>query len=56
MMLYWRFKRNAPGPWMLGYRTYIDGSSGLVRMGLWHGDTIRGPIVDPSGIETREYR
>ena len=54
MLMYWRFKRDAPGPWHFGYQTPVG--SGLVRMGLWHGDTSRGPIVDPAEIETREYR
>lgn len=54
MMLYWRFKSDKPGPWRFGYRTNLSG--GLVRMGLYHGDTTRGPIVDPSEIETRAYK
>ena len=55
MMVYWRFKKNSPGPWFFGYRTSISGSHGLVRMGLWNGDTTNGPIVDPYEIETRPF-
>lgn len=54
MMLYWRFKTDKPSPWRLGYRTSLSG--GLVRMGLYHGDTVHGPIVDPIEIETRAYK
>lgn len=54
MMLYWRFKTDKPSPWRLGYRTSLSG--GLVRMGLYHGDTVHGPIVDPAEIETRAYK
>ena len=53
MMVYWRFKGDRPGPWKFGYRTSIHG--GLVRMGLWNGDTSHGPIVAPAEIETRRY-
>jgi hypothetical protein len=55
MMIWWRFKREAPGPWRFGFRTEVNGSSGLVRMGLWHGDTTLGPVVDPREIETKPY-
>ena len=53
MMVYWRFKRNIPGPWQFGYRTSVGG--GLVRMGLWNGDRTHGPIVDLDEIETRAH-
>lgn len=53
MMVYWRFKVDRPGPWRVGYRTSVGG--GLVRMGLWHGDTTHGLIVDQQEIETRRY-
>ena len=54
MMLYWRFKTGYPGAWRFGYQTSIGG--GLVRMGLWNGDIVSGPVVDPSEIETRPYQ
>lgn len=46
---YWRFK--GEGPWRYGYPT--DAGKGLIRMGLWNGDTHGGIVVDPSEIETR---
>ena len=42
-------------PWVFGFMTSIKGSSGLVRMGLYNGDTTWGPIVDPIDIETKPY-
>lgn len=54
MMVYWRFKRDVPGPWYFGFRTQLTGN--LVRMGLWNGDTHGGPIVDSTEIEIRPYR
>lgn len=54
MPVWWRFKLKAPGPWHYGWMVHLPG--GLVRMGLYNGDTERGPVVDPSEIETREYR
>ena len=51
MTVYWRFKSSTPGPWRYGYMT--EAKSGLVRMGFWHGDSSRGPLVDPRDIETR---
>ena len=56
MMVFWRFKKDKPGPWFFGYKTTVRGSQGLVRMGLYNGDTTNGPIVDPSEIETRPYK
>ena len=53
-MVWWRFKSQAPCVWRFGYMTDVSG--GLVRMGYWHGDASRGPVVDPTEIETREYR
>ena len=54
MMVYWRFKTGSPRPWAFGFMTSVSG--GLVRMGLWNGDTVHGPIVDMGEIETRAYR
>ena len=56
MMVFWRFKKTSPGPWFFGYRTHVHGSRGLVRMGLYNGDTTHGPVVDPAEIETRSYQ
>ena len=52
--VYWRFKSATPGPYRYGWVS--DAGAGLWRMGLWNGDTQRGPIVDPSEIEYRPYR
>lgn len=56
MMVWWRFKRNTPCEWRFGWMTHLDGSSGLIRMGLWHGDTILGPVVSRDEIEMKDYR
>ena len=46
---YWRFKGEKA--YRYGWPSQVE--RGLVRMGLWNGDTIRGPIVDPADIEVR---
>lgn len=46
---YWRFKGEKA--WRYGYAT--QEKQGLYRMGLWNGDTTRGPLVDPFDIEVR---
>ena len=48
--LYWRFK--GIGVWRYGWPTQVE--HGLVRMGLWNGDMIRGSIVDPNEIEIKQ--
>ena len=49
--VYWRFKGDRV--WKYGFPT--QAGPGLVRMGIWHGDTMRGPVVDPDEIETRPH-
>jgi len=49
-MVYWRFKTHSPGPWKFGYVTYESGND-LIRLGLWNGEDLRGPIVSASEIE-----
>ena len=46
---YWRFKGEKP--YRYGYATPIK--NGLYRMGLWNGDIMNGPIVDPIDIEIK---
>ena len=53
LMVYWRFKRNVPGPWHFGYVMIIN--SELIRMGRWSGDRDGGSVVDPTEIEWRAY-
>lgn len=53
MMVYWRFKRDTPSPWRFGFMIQLN--NGLVRMGLWNGDTYHGPVVDLDEIELKEY-
>lgn len=53
-MVFWRFKKNAPGAWQFGFVT--DAGPGLVRMGRWHGDRAGGLVVDPNEIEWRNYK
>ena len=53
MLIYWRFRNRAPCAWKFGFMTHL--SNGLVRMGLWNGDTTHGPVVDRDEIETRSY-
>jgi hypothetical protein len=53
LMIYWRF-RQCGGVWRFGFVS--DASSGLIRLGYWHGDTSRGPVVDPDEIEWRPHR
>lgn len=48
-MVWWRFKKHAPGPWVFGYVS--DAGGGLVRMGAWNGDTTNGHVVNPDEIE-----
>lgn len=52
-MYWWRWKKDAPCPWMLGYCTHVG--SGLVRMGAYNGDTNYGHVVSVSEIEWKEY-
>lgn len=54
-MIYWRFKRNAPGAWKFGYVSHTARSD-MLRMGNWNGDTMGGSLVDPTEIEWREYQ
>lgn len=49
--VWWRFKGD--GPWKYGWTS--QQSAGLVRMGWWHGDTMRGPVVDPCEVEWRKH-
>jgi len=56
MNVWWRFKRDAPSAWAFGFQTQLPGPGGLVRMGLWAGDTTHGPVVSLNEIETKEYR
>ena len=51
MMVYWRTKDARV--WRVGYQTSAE--HGLIRMGLWHGDTLRGPLLHPADIERRPY-
>lgn len=54
-MVYWRFRKDVPGPWRFGYVTYERGHD-LIRMGAWNGDTSHGPIVSASEIEWTPHR
>ncbi len=54
-MVWWRFKKNAPGEYRFGYCTSAE-SGQLVRMGRWNGDTTGGCVVDPYEIEWKDYR
>ena len=53
-MVYWRFRSAVPCAWRFGYCTYQK--AGLIRMGLWNGDTVNGSLVEPSEIEWRAYQ
>jgi len=53
MMVYWRFKQEAPTPWKFGYVRYIN--ENMIRMGRWNGDSVDGPVVSVNEIEWREY-
>ena len=53
MMVYWRFKAQGGG-WRFGYTSAV-GTSDLVRMGNWNGDTMGGAVVAVSEIEWKEY-
>jgi hypothetical protein len=46
---YWRFKGEKA--YRYGWPSSVE--RGLVRMGLYNGDTTHGPIVDPHEIEIR---
>jgi len=48
---YWRFKKDGRA-YRYGWPTH-DQKSGLVRMGVYNGDTTRGPLVDETEIETK---
>jgi len=52
MEVYWRVKGTAY--WHYGWKTSIG--DGLVHMGLYNGDTTRGPVFDLVDIETRQYK
>lgn len=53
-MVYWRVRNSQPGTgWRFGYVTRLN--NGLVRMGLWNGDTEGGAVVSESEIETKPY-
>lgn len=54
-MVWWRFKSQVPCPWKFGYVTYIPGTSDMVRMGHWNGNSTNGPVVSCSEIEWRDY-
>lgn len=47
---YWRFK-GGDKAYRYGYATFVG--NGLYRMGLWNGDTTRGPLIDPADIEVK---
>ena len=53
-MVYWRFKKNTPCPWVLGYVTYVQGHD-LVRMGAYNGDNTHGNVVSSSEIEWKAF-
>lgn len=46
---YWRFRTEKV--FHYGYPTPVG--KGLYRMGLWNGDTLNGPIIDPCDVEVR---
>lgn len=48
-MVYWRFKKDTPGPWAFGYVTWLE--NGLIRMGPWNGCDWLGIIVNAKEIE-----
>ena len=51
-MVYWRFRKNVPGPWEFGYVTYTyEKGHELLRMGRYNGDSSGGKIVSGSEIE-----
>lgn len=47
---YWRFR----GEKAYRYGWVTEVKHGLYRMGLWNGDTSRGPIVDPNDVEVKQ--
>ena len=53
-MIYWRYKKDVPGPWQFGFTTYLSDST-LMRMGNFNGDTAGGNIVSVDEIEWKEY-
>jgi len=52
-MVYWRFKKDVPGPFIFGYTTYESGN--LIRLGRYNGDVCGGYVVDVKEIEWRAY-
>ena len=46
--VYWRFKGEKT--WKYGWPTRIQ--NGLVRMGLFNGDSCKGPVVSEDEIES----
>jgi hypothetical protein len=48
--VWWRFK-NGVREWRYGWPT--DSGHGLIRMGLYFGDTLSGPIVSHEDVEVR---
>ena len=50
--VWWRFTTQG-GAWRYGYVTPVG--HGLIRVGIWHGDTTRGPVVSVDEIETKPY-
>lgn len=49
-MVFWRFKKDSPSPWVVGYVTYEKGYD-LLRMGDYNGDSKGGKIVSASEVE-----
>jgi hypothetical protein len=47
---YWRFKGDKE--YKYGFPTKAE--KGLIRMGLWNGDYVRGPLVDRKDIEVKD--
>lgn len=52
-MVWWRFKREVPGPWHFGYTSSVG--QGLIRLGRWNGDTMGGYVVSPSEVEWKPH-
>ena len=53
-MVYWRYKKDVPSPWLFGYVTYTN-ICDLVRMGSYNGDDTHGTVVSVSEIEWKYY-
>lgn len=47
---YWRFKGKKQ--WRYGWITITE--HGLLRMGLWNGDTTRGAIVEEKDVDIKQ--